>query len=178
MAPIGLEPFPNGGINNMGAYGCTNQASKTYFGTKPCNIILPGDINGDCVVDYNDIQIVISHWLMKGEDFINQPPTITLIEPVDGAQIKWPGPTLFKAQAYDSDGQVVKVIFKREYKSEHEIAGSTSSSQQVNGIWQDQYSWEHFNNGPFGTWTAWAEATDNKGAKSLSQKIQITLVNP
>ena len=29
MSPIGLEPFPNGGIINMGAYGGTPQASKS-----------------------------------------------------------------------------------------------------------------------------------------------------
>jgi len=27
--PIGLEPFPNGGIINMGAYGGTDEASKS-----------------------------------------------------------------------------------------------------------------------------------------------------
>jgi hypothetical protein len=32
MSPIGLEPFPNGGFVNMGAYGGTPKASKSCFG--------------------------------------------------------------------------------------------------------------------------------------------------
>ena len=28
--PVGPEPDPNGGVINMGAYGGTNQASKSY----------------------------------------------------------------------------------------------------------------------------------------------------
>ena len=31
-SPIGYEPFPSGGIVNMGAYGGTVEASKSYFG--------------------------------------------------------------------------------------------------------------------------------------------------
>ena len=31
-SPIGHEPFPNGGIVNMGAYGGTSEASKSYVG--------------------------------------------------------------------------------------------------------------------------------------------------
>jgi hypothetical protein len=30
--PIGSEPFPNGGVVNLGAYGGTSEASKSYFG--------------------------------------------------------------------------------------------------------------------------------------------------
>ncbi|MBN2271392.1 MAG: hypothetical protein JXN61_12305, partial [Sedimentisphaerales bacterium] len=35
-SPIGDEPFPNGGRINMGAYGGTAEASKSYFGGPPC----------------------------------------------------------------------------------------------------------------------------------------------
>jgi len=37
-APLGDEPFPNGGLINMGAYGGTTEASKTYSG----DVILQG----------------------------------------------------------------------------------------------------------------------------------------
>jgi hypothetical protein len=30
--PVGLEPYPNGGIINMGTYGGTAQASKSVSG--------------------------------------------------------------------------------------------------------------------------------------------------
>ena len=61
--PIGLEPFPNGGYINMGAYGGTAEASKSYFGKPVCETIVAGDINGDCRVDELDMAIMMIHWL-------------------------------------------------------------------------------------------------------------------
>ena len=61
--PVGLEPFANGGRGNIGAYGCTEQASKSYFGKVPCETIMAGDINGDCKVDFADIAILSNNWL-------------------------------------------------------------------------------------------------------------------
>ena len=60
---IGPEPFPNGGIINMGAYGGTVEASKSYFGKPVCETIIAGDINGDCKVDFDDLMILMAHWL-------------------------------------------------------------------------------------------------------------------
>jgi len=51
-SPIGYEPFPNGGRMNMGAYGGTAEASKSYFGEPVCETIIAGDVNGDCIVDF------------------------------------------------------------------------------------------------------------------------------
>ena len=61
-SPIGHEPFPNGGVINMGAYGGSSQASKSYFGEPVCETIVAGDINGDCKVDSKDFLILIYHW--------------------------------------------------------------------------------------------------------------------
>ncbi len=61
-SPIGLEPFPNGGRINMGAYGGTAEASKSYFGEPLCETIIAGDINGDCKVDLTDLAILVDHW--------------------------------------------------------------------------------------------------------------------
>lgn len=63
MTSIGHEPFPNGGIVNMGAYGGTTEASKSYFGEPPCETIVAGDINGDCEVNFKDFAFVALHWL-------------------------------------------------------------------------------------------------------------------
>ena len=62
-SPIGLEPFPNGGIINMGAYGGTAEASKSYFGQPVCETIVAGDINGDCIVNLKDFALMALHWL-------------------------------------------------------------------------------------------------------------------
>jgi len=61
--PIDYEPPPNGGIINMGAYGGTAEASKTYFNKPLCKAFVPGDINGDCKVDFKDFAFMAFHWL-------------------------------------------------------------------------------------------------------------------
>jgi predicted outer membrane repeat protein len=63
MSPIMHEPFPNGGRVNMGAYGGTEEASKSYFGTPLCETIVAGDINGDCAVNFEDFRLMTLHWL-------------------------------------------------------------------------------------------------------------------
>ena len=63
MSPIGREPFPNGGVINMGAYGGTQEASKSYFGEPVCETIVAGDIDGDCKIDFGDFHLMALHWL-------------------------------------------------------------------------------------------------------------------
>jgi predicted outer membrane repeat protein len=62
-SPIGYEAFPNGGRINMGTYGGTVEASKSYFGGIVCQTIVAGDINGDCKVNFADFAIMALHWL-------------------------------------------------------------------------------------------------------------------
>ena len=64
-SPIGSEPFPNGGRINMGAYGGTAEASKSYFGVPVCETVIAGDINGDCRVDFRDLEVMAGHWLQE-----------------------------------------------------------------------------------------------------------------
>jgi hypothetical protein len=66
--PIGLEPFPNGGRLNMGAYGGTVEASKSYFGKPLCETIVAGDVNGDCIVDFLDFHLMALHWLKDNRE--------------------------------------------------------------------------------------------------------------
>jgi len=65
MSPIGPEPFPTGGIINMGAYGGTTEASKSWFGGPPCEVIVAGDIDGDCLVDFRDFRLMALHWMWE-----------------------------------------------------------------------------------------------------------------
>jgi len=55
---IGYEPFPNGGIVNIWAYGGTAEASKTYFGEPVCRTTMAEDINSDCKVEFKDFAIM------------------------------------------------------------------------------------------------------------------------
>jgi len=68
MTPIGWEPFPNGGFVNMGAYGGTNKASKSWFGKPLCESPIAGDVNGDCIVNMQDLALMANHWLEEGMD--------------------------------------------------------------------------------------------------------------
>jgi len=152
-APIGLEPFPDGGRLNMGAYG-------------------------DCVVDFEDLMIIISHWMMQGEDFVNKPPVVTLIEPQDGAQITWPGPTMFRAEAHDPDGEVERVMFRIQQKRDDGTRTLGLGGSEGGNGWEREFDWQSSNELPQGEWTVWAEATDNEGQVSVSPSIVITLHSP
>jgi len=66
ISPIGSELFPNGGRVNMGAYGGTAEAAKSYFGKALCETIVAGDINGDCLIDATDFALVAGNWLTDG----------------------------------------------------------------------------------------------------------------
>ncbi len=57
LIAVGHELFPSGGIVNVGAYGGTCEASKSWFGTESCPTVDAADINGDCQVDAEDYRL-------------------------------------------------------------------------------------------------------------------------
>lgn len=63
VSQIGSEPFPNGGRINMGAYGGTEEASKSFCGDRYSEEAVAADINGDCKIDWLDFAIMAFHWL-------------------------------------------------------------------------------------------------------------------
>ena len=175
--PIGTEPFPNGGRVNMGAYGANDKAGKTYFGSPPCQAIIAGDINGDCVVDFEDLAIIVSHWLMQGDDFVNKPPTVRLIEPQDGDRIAWPSTTILRAEANDVDGRVDKVTFNLLYESDNRSIGHGLPDYEGADGWEREHTWRG-DDPESTTWTVWAEAVDNEGDTTASPAITVTLYRP
>jgi len=172
-APVGVEPFPNGGFLNLGAYGGSAEASKSYFGKPVCESQIGGDINGDCIVDQADLDILQLHWLMEGTGFVNSPPTITLLSPKDGDEFTEPAPILLQCATSDSDGTILRVKYAIEYHTgnTHSIA-YTTVTDPTNG-WDVEWPWSRI--GRDGTHTVWAEVMDNEGAKVISNKITVTL---
>jgi hypothetical protein len=61
-APVEYEPFPNGGRVNLGAYGGTCEASKSWFGTEGCPGVNAADLNGDGQVDAEDYRLALQRW--------------------------------------------------------------------------------------------------------------------
>ena len=170
-SPIGTELFPNGGCANMGAYGASDRASKSYFEKPVCETIIAGDINGDCVVDFEDLAILLSHWMMQGDIIVNNPPVVTLIEPQDGAQIEQPGSIIFRAVAIDPESHVVRAVLKLQQRNDIETT-IIELRGKMSGSWERKFEWRYRVSS--GEWTVWVEATDNEGAVGTSSKITIT----
>jgi hypothetical protein len=178
-SPIGPEPFPNGGVINMGAYGGTIEASKSYFGEPICETIVAGDINGDCKVDCSDFAILASHWLLRGSDFINMPPTVTIVAPPNGAEFHYPTPIFIQADATDVDGSVVWLRFTMAYKSNGRSHSSSCSATETMGRWWYDWYWWGDTGIPFdGNYTITAKASDDDCAVSVSAPVVVTLHVP
>lgn len=171
-APLGTEPFPNGGFTNIGAYTGTAEASKSYFGEPICENQLAGDINGDCIVDQTDMDILQSHWLMEGTGLVNLPPTIALLSPKDGDELTYPMPILVQATASDPDGTVLRVKYTLEYRTANSRSTSSSTITDPTNNWDREWSWSSIHHD--GTYTVWAEAMDNEGTKTATPKIKVT----
>jgi len=171
--PLGAEPFPNGGFVNVGAYGATAEASKSYFGEPVCETQLAGDINGDCNVDQADMDILLLHWLMDDMEPANLPPIVMVTSPGDGSELTSPAPIIFQAVASDPDGTVVRVKYFIEHRTDTGGSlGSTTIYDPEDG-WRRTWEWSNIHYD--GTHTIWAEALDDMGAKTISPKITATL---
>jgi hypothetical protein len=180
--PIGPEPFPNGAIINMGAYGGTTEASKSYFDKPVCETIIAGDIDGDCRVDCVDFAILASHWLQSGTDFVNAPPTVIITEPASGAVFSIYDPETairIRADASDADGSVVEVEFIIKYTAPHRLLRTWRTDKDGSDGWQiDWFWWDQESPYPEGDFTITAYATDDEGAVGVSPEVVITVHGP
>jgi len=61
-SPLGQEPFPNGGRVNMGVYGGTCEASKSWFGAEAGPGVAAAGLNGDGRVDAEDYRLALQRW--------------------------------------------------------------------------------------------------------------------
>jgi len=177
-APLGLEPFPNGGFVNIGAYGGSGEASRSYFGAPVCQSQLAGDINGDCKVDDLDVDILMSHWLMDATVLENAPPSITLISPHEGDEFALGAPIVFQAQASDPDGTVIRVSYHFAARWENGSASTGATATDPTDNWKATLEWQPpVTIPPDATYTIQAEALDDRGAKTVTPEVEITL-NP
>lgn len=167
--PLGSEPFPNGGFVNLGAYGGTSQASRSYFGAPVCKNQLAGDINGDCIVDDLDLDILMSHWLMPDIGKVNVPPSIAVISPEDGAELTSATPTVLRAEASDPDGTIIGVYYYAICRDNGTFMSTGVALDPMdNWLWQVNLSHT-------GIYAVWAEAIDDDGARTVSPAITVTL---
>lgn len=177
--PIGNEPFPNGGVLNLGAYGGTAQASKSYFGGPICETSVPGDINGDCKVDDVDTELSLQDWRVSGAPTTNQPPMVVITAPADGAAITVNSlnPTIrIAVEASDADGSVKQVSFSFEHRTEdgfYRIA-----SVDTNG--SDGWTWEvrflEAGDYPAGEYTITVYAIDDDCEIAFASEVRITVI--
>jgi len=177
-APLGNEPFPNGGFVNIGAYGATSEASRSYFGTPVCKNQLAADINGDCKVDDLDVDILLSHWLMDATLLENVPPSITLLSPTEGAEFTAGMSMVLRAEASDADGRVIRVEYTLRSQSENGSSVTGTGTADPTNNWEVTWDgWTRVMIAPGWTYTIQAEALDNEGAKTLTPEVEIKL-NP
>lgn len=171
--PLGAEPFPNGGFVNLGAYGGTIEASRSYFGAPVCETQIAGDINGDCKVDDLDLDILTSHWLMDATEAANIPPTIRIVSPEDGAELTEPAPIIFRVEASDPDGTILQGEYHVEYKGDAVGFTKLIPISEPFEDWTYELNWSliHYD----GALVIRAKAIDNDGAIVVSEPITITL---
>jgi hypothetical protein len=165
--PLGSEPFPNGGYVNLGAYGGTAEASRSYFGEPVCETHIAGDINGDCRVDDLDMDILLSHWLMEDIGRANVPPTVTIVSPQDGAELSRPEPLVFWFEASDPDGRVLAVNYHLEHDHGAGAQRSWGSTQATDDGWVKEYDWSRVLYE--GVYVLRGEALDDDGAKGVAE---------
>jgi len=152
------EPMPNGGRINIGAYGRTAYASMSEWP-------LRHDGNFDGVVNFTDFAQLADEWLDHLPWTQNEPPDVSITYPEQGEMVPYNtiDPVIIEADASDSDGSVVKVEF---------FANGDKVAEDTTGYDGWQGPWHPVSDGDF---TLTARATDDDGATTTSDAIDITI---
>ncbi len=93
----------------------------------------------------------------------NQPPTVTLTNPLNAATFTAPATVTFQATASDNDGSVTNVAF---------YEGNTKLGEDSDAPYS--FLWT---NVTAGAYTLTARATDNEGAVTLSSPVNISVLS-
>jgi hypothetical protein len=135
MSPLGEEPFPNGGIVNMGAYGGTREASKSYFGGPPCEIVVAGDLNGDCAVNFKDFALLGLHWIEPNEPFVIPEEAWNPRPKIGAKYVPTDGTMTWKLGSVDTTGYGVsyEIYIGKDWRAVfHATGGSPEYMDHVN----------------------------------------------
>ena len=97
----------------------------------------------------------------RGQATLTFPPSVGMLAPLDGQGFRAGTNIILKANAADADGKVVRV----DYYAGTNLLGSSSAAPF-------QTSWAKV---PMGKYTLFAVATDNSGASTISDTIQVTV---
>jgi len=95
---------------------------------------------------------------------LNNPPSVTLVAPANGAVFTAPTNIVLSANASDLDGSISKVEF---------FQGITKLGETNNAPYQ--YTWM---NVPAGLYSFSARASDDSGAKTTSTPVAVTVTAP
>jgi predicted outer membrane repeat protein len=178
--PTGAESFPNGGILNLGAYGGTAEASRSYFGAPICETEIPGDLNGDCKVDITDTVLASQEWRQSPIPPSSQPPAVVITAPVEGAviEVSPAHPTiLITAEASDPDGTVIEVKFSIEQRTETGSRRTSSTDSDGANGWQWRWNLLEQTTHPYapGPYTVTAWAIDDDCEIAFAPEVHITV---
>ncbi|MGA1979112.1 MAG: glycoside hydrolase family 9 protein [Sedimentisphaerales bacterium] len=141
------------------------------------------DLDCDGAIGLGDLAVLADNWLMTGPgipgDFFadeivnfldfakfaivyaNNPPTVSITSPADGATFTAPANITINAEASDSDGNILSVAF---------YAGSTLLGSDTTLPYS--YIWS---NVAEGSYSLTAKATDDDGAVTTSSAVSITV---
>lgn len=166
---------------NLGAYGGTAQASKSYFGEPVCEAPMEGDINGDCRVDAIDAALAAQEWRSMEAPMPNQPPVLAISRPAAGSVIEVsPSDTIIPivVDATDADGTIQTVWLYVEYIGPEEWLQRGHEDSTGKDGWQWNWDWNDPQN-PYseGQYTIRAYAIDDDGAIAFAPEITVTIRN-
>jgi hypothetical protein len=138
---LGDELFPHGGIVNLGAYGGTVEASKSYFGQPVSDVHRAGDINGDGRVDLVDLRVVLSQWSPRTVQ--ERDSRISFVTPPDGATLEIysePVALVVDVSAFEA---VANVVFHIDHATEtfHYRGQCQGQPDAETDLWSASWSW-------------------------------------